>query len=169
MVDVLLPGAQSLLLNDNLIMAIPVAVGMLTNLDELRIDGNDLKVCERMGELVSGPGVWLRMQTNSAMHTLQAAASACAQPDADTSPCMMQDPPANVIAGGIKAIRDYLGYNVRYETDQTSLAPPRPRPRIAAMVARPPPVRVPLIALVRRLRFGADSLQLLLLRSAVES
>ncbi len=43
--------AQSLLLNDNLIMAIPVAVGMLTNLDELRIDGNDLKVCERLENL----------------------------------------------------------------------------------------------------------------------
>jgi hypothetical protein len=48
----------------------------------------------------------------------------------------MQDPPATIIEGGIRAIRDYLYYNVQYEyaggssAGMGELAPPRARKRI---------------------------------------
>jgi len=82
---------QSLWLYNNLLIALPVAIGVLTNLDDLRVEGNPLK-----------------------------------------------DPPASVVAKGLKSIREYLAYNVKYESDQSGLAPSRVKRRLPRLITYVP-------------------------------
>ena len=84
---------QSLGLDHNKMIAIPVTVGVLVNLDHLKFEGNDLR-----------------------------------------------DPPKSILEGGIRAIRDYLYYNVTYEYGGSGLAPPRARRRVEPMTVTEPQV-----------------------------
>ncbi|KAJ1483583.1 hypothetical protein T484DRAFT_1799828, partial [Baffinella frigidus] len=94
--------------------ALPVAIGSLVNLEELKIAGNALR--DPPMKIINGGIKIIRdyLSYNIMNEGIKIIRDYLSY---------------NIINGGIKIIRDYLSYNVRYETDQSDLAPARNKSR----------------------------------------
>jgi Leucine-rich repeat (LRR) protein len=128
----------NLSLNNNRLSAVPEEMAMLTGLIKLGLGDN---------QFVLGTAWWLAALTclqslwlyNNKLIALPVAIGVLTNLDdlrVEGNP--LKDPPAKIVANGLKAVREYMSYNVKYESDQSGLAPPRVKRKLPRLVTYVP-------------------------------
>ena len=124
----------SLSLNHNKLTVVPEEIAALTGLVALRLGDNmfTMGTAWWLAALTCLRSLWLY---NNQLIALPIAIGVLTNLDdlrVDGNP--LKDPPAPVVAKGLKAVQEYLSYNVRYESDQSGLAPPRVKRMLPRLV-----------------------------------
>ena len=128
----------SLSLNHNKLSVVPEEIALLTGLVMLGLGDNQLKLGTAwwLASLTGLQSLWLY---NNLLIALPVAIGVLTNlDDLRVQGNPLKDPPAPVIAKGLKAVREYLAYNVKYESDQSGLAPPRVKRRLPRLVTHVP-------------------------------